>query len=256
MILYNAPSSYYSMIARLALLEAKIPFANRRMDIHLAKEQLSAWYTALNPRMTVPTLVDGEKKLIDSHDILCFAALFASNNWLDGDVQFKTKIDAIVCDFYAIPIEDITFAKAMIKFAPLHFIFPKILGKIVRKLQSELSSSKYPEAVRAKIALNEERITYFTQGSLVDKLHIERQRISAFLAALPAPSTFLLGNKLSSADIVLCVLLGRLKMIGEYGLVLPFPELDAWFNEMQQRSAFKATDIWQKFQLWRILLKC
>ena len=57
MILYNAPSSYYSMIARYALFEAGLSFENRRMDIHLAKEQLSPWYRAINPKMTVPSLV-------------------------------------------------------------------------------------------------------------------------------------------------------------------------------------------------------
>ena len=49
MILYSAPSSYYSMIGRLALKEAKVPFENQRMDIHLHKEQLAPWYVALNP---------------------------------------------------------------------------------------------------------------------------------------------------------------------------------------------------------------
>jgi glutathione S-transferase len=40
MILYSSPSSYYSMIARLALLECGAAFDIRRMDIHIAKEQL------------------------------------------------------------------------------------------------------------------------------------------------------------------------------------------------------------------------
>ena len=69
MILYSAPSSYYSMIGRLALKEAQVPFENHQMDIHLRKEQLAPWYVALNPHMSVPTLVDGKTILIDSQDI-------------------------------------------------------------------------------------------------------------------------------------------------------------------------------------------
>ena len=116
-------------------------------------------------------------------------------------------------------------------------------------------SSRYPDAVQAKIAVNEERIAYFTKGNLLDKLNLERNRVSAFLASLPIPNAFLFGEQISSADIVVCVLIGRLKMIGEYALVEPLLELDSWFNRMQLRSAYKEADIWQQFHLWRMLLK-
>lgn len=255
MILYNAASSYYSMVARFALLEANISFSNRLMDIHIAKEQLSPWYTALNPHMTVPTLVDGEEILTDSRLILSFASSGAGHLWLDADPQYQIEAEKIVQNFYAILIEDLTFAKAMIKFPPLHFLFPKLLGSIVRKLQTELMSSQNPEAVQAKIVLNENRIAYFTQGNLLEKLNIERNRVCLFLKSLPIPNSFLLGDKISSADIVVCIIFARLRMVGEYDLVEPFPELARWFSEMQKRPKFMAADIWQKFQLWRILLK-
>ena len=51
------------------------------------------------------------------------------------------------------------------------------------------------------------------------------------------------------------VLLGRLKMIGEYGLVDPSGAIDRWFERMQATEAFKQADIWMKFQPWRIVLK-
>lgn len=255
MILYNASSSYYSMIARFALIEADIPFVSKRMDIHIAKEQLSSWYMKINPHMTVPSLVDGELILIDSSDILRLAASRAGNKWIDGDLQVHQSIENVVKGFYLIPIEDLTFAKAMIKFPPLHFLFSKLLARIVSNLKSQISSSKDPDATRAKIALNESRINYFTQGNLLDKLNIERQRVSKFLSTLPIPQNMLFGDKPSSADIVLCVFLGRLKMVGEYDLVESYPELNKWFCRMQQRSSFHKADIWQKFQLWRILLK-
>ena len=255
MILYNASSSYYSMIARLALIEANVPFVSRRMDIHIAKEQLSSWYMQINPHMTVPSLVDGDLILIDSSDILRLAASSAGNQWQDSDLLQNQGIEDAVKGFYSIPIEDLTFAKAMIKFPPLHFLFPKLLGHIVRNLKSQVASSKDPAATQAKIALNESRIHYFTQGNLLDKLNVERQRVSRYLSTLPTPQNMLFGEKPSSADIVLSVLLGRLKMVGEYSLVDPYPELDKWFCRMQQRPSFQKADIWQKFQLWRILLK-
>lgn len=255
MILYNASSSYYSMIARFALLEAGTSFVSRRMDIHIAKEQLSSWYMAINPHMTVPSLVDGDLKLIDSSDILRFAASHAATKWLDSDSRLNIDIEKVVKDFYLIPIEDLTFAKAMLKFPPLHILFPKLLAHIVKKLKSELASSQDPEAIQAKIDLNERRIHYFTQGNLLDKLNIERQRVSQFLSSLPNPQGMLFGDEPSSADIVVGVLLGRLKMAGEYDLVGSHPGLNNWFSRLQQRPAFQKADIWQKFQFWRILLK-
>jgi len=58
------------MIGRLALLEASIPFESKRIDIHITKEQFTSWYQAINPKMTVPTLVDCGHVWTDSKDIL------------------------------------------------------------------------------------------------------------------------------------------------------------------------------------------
>ncbi|MCS5710665.1 glutathione S-transferase N-terminal domain-containing protein [Candidatus Berkiella aquae] len=55
------------------------------MDIHLAKEQLSAWYCAINPFITVPTLTDNNQIWTDSRDILNLAAKNAADTWYDTD---------------------------------------------------------------------------------------------------------------------------------------------------------------------------
>lgn len=243
------------MVARLALLEASVPFENRRMDIHVAKEQFASWYRALNPHMTVPTLVTAERTFTDSRDILHFASAKAGDTWADADSIQHANIVKIVNAFYQIAIEDLTFGKAMVKFPVLRFVFPRLLGKILKKLRSELATCTDPEAVRAKVALNEGRIAYFTQGNLADKLDIERNRILSFLGGIPTPSANLFGEKTSSADIVCCVLLGRLKMAGEYGLVESYPALDAWFSNIQRSDHFIQADIWMKFKLSRILLR-
>ncbi|MBU3629673.1 glutathione S-transferase family protein [Polynucleobacter sp. AP-Melu-500A-A1] len=259
MILYSAPSSYYSMISRLALNTAQVSFENHYMDIHVRKDQLAPWYIALNPHMTVPTLVDGKIILIDSQDILHLAASLAGNQWLDVDVNLASPIESIVKAHYAIPIERLTFCKAMMHLPILKYIFPHALGSIMKGLEARLASAKDSAALQAKIDLNQSRITYFTQGaSLQAKMAVERKRVSAYLNQLPTPNHFLFGDKPSSADIVTAVLLGRLKMIGEYALVTNNARgavLDQWFSRMQQETAFQQSDIWLRFQWWRILLK-
>lgn len=255
MILYHAPPSYYSMVARLALLEAGVGFDSRPMDLHIAKEQLAPWYQAVNPHMTVPALVDDNTVLIDSQDILRFASAKAGSAWADREVSVSGDIEAVVQAFYAIPIEDLTFTKAMLKIPPLRFIFPRVLKKIVRKLEGELEITEYPEAVRAKIAINKKRISYFTEGSLKDKLETERDRVTVFLNHIPVGSPLLFGDKLSSVDIVSAVLIARLAMIGEYSLLKPVPALNAWFERFQARPAFERADIWMKPHLFRLLLR-
>lgn len=259
MILYSAPPSYYSMIGRLALNTAQISFETHHMDIHVRKEQLAPWYVALNPHMTVPTLVDGKTILIDSQTILRLAANLASNQWLDVDLDLAPQIESVVKEHYAIPIERLTFCKAMIHLPILKFIFPRILGKVIKGLEAQLVTAKNPTALQAKIELNQSRITYFTQGaSLQEKMTVERNRISAYLNELPTPDYFLFGNKPCSADVVTAVLFGRLKMIGEYALVTNNARgvaLDQWFGRMQEEPAFQLSDIWLRFQWWRILLR-
>jgi glutathione S-transferase len=255
MVLYQAASSYYSMIARLALHEAEVDFESHVVDIHFAKQQFTPWYRALNPNMTVPTLVDGKKILTDSHDILRYAATHAGLNWLDANDSSRAQIESTVNAFYAIDIENITFGKLMAKFPPLHVMFPKLLSKIIKKLNDQLSSCTDPDAVLAKIALNQQRLAYFTEGNLSEKIDIEREHIARFLHMLPKPASqsLLYGDQISSADVVCGVLLGRLAMIDELALLKPFPDLDAWFTRLQTRPAFAKADIWLKFHLLRVL---
>jgi glutathione S-transferase len=254
MILYNASSSYYSMIARYALLAAGVPFESKRMDIHLAKEQLSSWYMAINPKMTVPSLVDDKQVWIDSQDILKQAAGLAGSRWLDADVDLGPYSAQIVYAHYSIAIERLTFGKALTSFLPLRFIVPHMLRRIIKKLEKERARVINKAAVDAKIALNTERLDYFTKGDLDEKLEFERKSVLSFLEKLPIPKQFLFGDKPSSADIVTAVLFARLKMIGEYQLVKS-PELIAWFGRIQQGTAYKEADIWIYFQPLRILFR-
>ena len=255
MQLYNASSSYYSMIARLALLEAGVDFDDKRLDIHFTKEQLAPWYRNLNPKMTVPTLVDGSNVYTDSRDILNFAQTYAENNWLDSNSSLKNTIETLQEEFYAIQIEKITFAKAMLSIPPLHYVFPRLLKKIIKQLELERASAPDKNAVAEKIKLNEARIAFFTQGSLRQKFENELCSVTTYLTQLPKPAPMILGQKLSSIDILTATLLTRLAMIGEYGLVKDYAALDFWFQNFQERPNFKKADMWLRFQPVRILLR-
>jgi glutathione S-transferase len=243
------------MIARYALLEGGIPFESRRMDIHLSREQLQPWYLLINPAMTVPSMVEGKYIWRDSQDILKYAAAQAAERWMDSDPSVALNIEQIVHSHYAIAIERLTMGKAISSSFLLKRILPKVLYKAIRSLEAEKSGSTNPEAIEDKIKLNKGRLAYFTEGDLKEKLQFERTNVRTFLERLPAPKELLFGEKPSSADIVTVALFARLKMIGEYDLVTE-PELQAWFERMRARSAYKKADIWTRFQPWRILFRC
>ena len=256
MILYSSPPSYYSMIARLALLECGVSFDIRRMDIHIAKDQLSSWYLAINPTMTVPALTDGDQSWTDSRAILEKAALIADKQWSDADPTFALQVKEIVDAHYALSIERLTFGKAMTRYRPLRMVFPHMLRRIIHQLEVAKPSSTNPEATQRKITLNQERLAYFTEVDLSKKLIDERENVTDYLNLLPiSPTSLLFGDKPSSADIVTAILCARLQMIGEDDLVKSIPALPAWFDRIQARPSFKDADIWTHFQPWRILLR-
>ncbi len=255
MLLYSAPPSYYSMIARLALNESKLPFDTRYMDIHIAKDQLSPWYIAVNPSMTVPSLTDANTTWTDSRDILKLAATKADGAWCDADPALSQEIEKIVCAHYNIPIEKLTFGKVMTRSYPLRKIFPMMLSRIIKHLEAEALTIPNPEAAKAKIAVNQERLAYFTEGNQIKKLDDRREEVRQYLAQLPHPQALLFGEKMSSADVVSAILYARLIMIGENKLMNTSPSISKWFDRMKMRPAFIKSDVWMHFKPWRILMR-
>ena len=257
MLLYHASSSYYSMIARLALLEAQVRFETRRLDIHLAKEQLAPWYVAINPAMTVPALEDGGRTWTDSRDILARARTLAGAAWIDADAALAGRIGQVVADHYAIAIEKLTFGSAFLKRPPMRPVFLHFLKRVVAGLRTSLATADNPEAVRRKIAVNEDRMAFFAAPDLAARVEAERAKVTALLGGLPSTAgAFLFGDRVGSADVVVAVLMARLKMIGQYdGLLAAHPRIDAWYAGYRQREVVRQADLWERFQPLRILMK-
>ena len=103
--LFHAPSSYYSMIARLALAEGGVDYKPVFVDIHVRMTQQSPDYARLNPNMSVPTLVMPGRNLDESRLIAEFAFGLAdvdldavTQYWLDlhygvwGAMERKTYV--------------------------------------------------------------------------------------------------------------------------------------------------------------------
>jgi hypothetical protein len=258
--LLNAASSFYSMVARLALVEADIPFHNHMLDIHFAKQQLSDGYRELNPQMTVPTLRGENLLLTSSKDILQWAACQAGSSWMDSDISLTFLINELVSSYYLISIEDLTFGKWLSTSKILAFVFPRMLASTVARLENQLNSmdSLSPvdiTALKNKAQLNRSRLAYFTEGSQKQKLEDMRLKWSNYLHTIPLieSNQFILGDRFSSIDILLAVLFARLTMINETSLI-DRPDLKAWWIKVQLRGSLCVADVWMRMQRRRLLL--
>ncbi|MCP9774295.1 glutathione S-transferase family protein [Cyanobium sp. WAJ14-Wanaka] len=261
LVLLHAAPSYYSMVARLALVEAGVAFCSQLIDIHLAKQQLGDRYRQLNPAMTVPTLCaadwssPGARIWTDSRDILTFASQSAAATWLDFCPNLRDQIADVVAGHYAISIEDLTFGKAILSNPVLKRIVPKLLQSLVDGLERRAEGAADGGAsLRAKAQQNRERLAYFSQGSQLDKLDLMRTQVGSYLASLPlvtgGPGLF--GDRPSSADVVVAVLFARLEMIQELDLEAR-PDLQAWWLQFQQRKSFRQAEIWTRFRRRRFV---
>jgi len=253
--LFHAASSYYSMVARLALAEAHLPWTSRLLDIHLAKQQLSEAYRLLNQGMTVPTLRGADWLLTDSAEILAFAAAQAGPMWADDDPGLRDGIAAVVQGHYAISIETLTFSKLLATSPGLRPLVACLLSGLSRDLDRRAARTKRdPASLRAKAEQDRQRLHTFTQRPASETLAAMRVQVQDFLTALPpvAPQQWLFGPRISRADVVLAVLMARLSMVDEGGLVQR-DDLRQWWSRYQQRPSFAGAEIWTRFRRRRFL---
>lgn len=253
--LFHAAPSYYSMVARLALAEAGIATTSRLLDIHLAKQQLSDDYRALNPHMTVPTLRGPDLLLTDSSEILAFAAARAGAAWADADPTLAPAIGDAVQGHYAISIETLTFSKLLTARPWLRPLVARLLSGLSRQLEQRAAHTAIdPAALLAKAQQDRERLQTLTATPAPETLAAMRAQVRAYLQGLPpvADGAWLFGSRLSSADVVLAVLLARLTMAAELPL-LDRPDLQGWWQRYQGRPAVTAANLWTRFQRRRFL---
>lgn len=249
--LHNALSSYYSMIARLALAFGGIEYTSCLMDIHRRREQLTPEYGAINPHLTVPALETGTEVLADSRAILAWVVDRRPEVFVSGGESEKAFLDA----HYAFLIEGLTFGRAMLRFPPLKWVFPRLLARMCASLRiQQKAHPELSEVFANKVLQNEARIRFFSEGSLKDKVEALRTSAKTLVDSAPVPAgSYLFGEKPSAADVVLAVFLARLQMIGEWALVSTRPDLIVWFERISATPAYQAADIWSVFSLKRLL---
>ena len=246
--LYHTPSSYYSMIARLALAEGGIAHERIFVDIHFRLGQQQPDYVRINPGMTVPTLVLADRFLDQSRDIAEYSL------GSTPDPETKAWVDL----HYGYPIEELTFGGILARNPLARIMIPKRLEAIRRQLLALAARNPDLAAVyEARAAVFAARVSTFEPDAVVKLSERRRTEAIGFMDRLEQTlgdgRAVLVTPAYGVADVVWTVFLGRMEFVGLGAEIPRRPALARYWGAMQARPSFSAADIWTKFHLGRLI---
>ncbi len=249
--LYHTPSSYYSMIARLALAEGGVAYVPVFVDIHFRMSQQRPDYVRLNPNMTVPTLALADRILDQSRDIAEYA-LGVGEASLDGEA--KAWLDL----HYAYPIEELTFGGILARNPIARIMVPKLLGGAHRRLLALAAKNPDLRAIyQARAEIFAERARIFDPASA---MRLSEQRRAEAIDIMDRMERTLGDGRATMTpaaygvvDTVLTVFLGRMEFAGLGAEIPKRPALARYWRAMQARPSFTAADIWTRFHVIRLV---
>ena len=251
MKLYHTGSSYYSMIARLALAEKGMQYVSRPVDIHAAMEQLSPDFARMNPSMTVPVLALDERHLCGSDTILRgLDELAPTPRFFPEAEDARVRTEEWMTLHYALQIDEYTFSHLARRIPPMRWLMP---GKLKRMRATIAERADiHPEladAYRAKVELTDFRIAHLfkpqtwklTEKAIQD--YLDRMSTS-----LEEAGPWLLGADYSAADVLGTVLLSRVCMAMRKREIRARPIVARYWERVRARPSFEAADIWTRLR--------
>jgi glutathione S-transferase len=249
--LYHALSSYYSMIARLALAEGGIAYEAVVVDIHLKMTQQQPDYVRLNPNMTVPTLVLPDRILDQSRDIAEYA-LGVSEATLDGDT--KAWLDL----HYGYPIEELTFGGLLARNPLARIMIPRRLDSVRRRLLDRAAkNADLAKVYEARAAVFAGRVRAFDPAAVVRLSERRRAEALGFMDRLEQTlhdgRAVLVPPAYGAADVVWTVFLARMEFVGMGAELQNRPALTRYWRAMQARPSFAPAEIWTKLHVFRLI---
>jgi len=230
--LYNSPQSTCSQRVRFVLNAKKLPFDEVKLDL-LAGDQLKPDYLQLNPNGVVPTLDHDGAIVIDSSVIIeyldeiapepeCFTPREpAARAAMRAHMRF---IDELPAAAVRVPTFNLAF-------------LPRFEAMSEEEFRAFAESK--PLRKEFMLAMGRQGFPASEMNAALDRLRRTLVRMEGAIAASGGP--FLMGRRLTLADIAVMPAIVRMDDLALDTLWADRPSIARWYDEIRAHPAFKPT---------------
>ncbi|MGA7487811.1 MAG: glutathione S-transferase N-terminal domain-containing protein [Xanthobacteraceae bacterium] len=231
-ILYNAPQSTCSQRVRFVLNAKRLPFEEKKLDL-LAGDQLEPGYLALNPNGVVPTLDHDGDIVIDSSVIIeyldeiapdpeCFTpSAPAARAKMRALMRF---IDEMPAAAVRVPTFNLAFLPRFAAMSEAEFLAFAESKPLRKEFMLAMGRKGFPEK-EMKAALDRMRRTYARMDLAIEE----------------SGGPWLLGARITLADVAVMPAIVRMADLGLDGMWRDMPRMVRWYEEIRAHPAFKPT---------------
>jgi glutathione S-transferase len=228
--LYNFPQSTCSQKVRISLFEKDLEFEDRILKGN-EYEHLSDWYLKLNPNGVVPTLVHDDAVIIDSSVILEYLdEVFPEPSLTMPDPVGRAHMRKWLRYFEEVPTPAIRV--------------PSFNDYIARRYDN-MDAETYQE-LRNKHTVRQhfyDRLAgnRFSEAETKEAMERLQQSVDRVNDALADGRPWIMGERLTDADLCLLPTIDRLNDLGHAGMWAERPHVAGWYDRFQQRPSFAKT---------------
>jgi len=231
-VLYNAPQSTCSQRVRFVLNAKKIPFEQHLLDL-FSGDQLKPEYKAINPNAVVPALIHQGRTILDSAVILeyldevmpdpvCFTPVDpvekAHMRWM------MRYIDEIPAPAIRVPSYNLAFLPHFQKMSEDEFVALCESKPLRKEFLMAMGRTGFPQK---------------DMDIATDKLQRTVVRMNEWITQSGGP--WLMGKKLSLADIAVMPVIVRMADINMDDAWQDMPQIATWLSNIQTHEAFQPT---------------
>lgn len=230
--LYNAPQSTCSQRVRFVLNAKGLPFAERKLDL-LAGDQLKPDYLALNPNGVVPTLDHDGAIIIDSSVIVEYLDEIAPvpECFTPRDPAARAKMRALMRFIDEMPAAAVRVPTFNLAFLP----------RFAAMSEEEFVAFAESKPLRKEfmLAMGRKGFPETEMNAALNRLKRTLERMDEEIEKSGGP--WLLGNKLTLADISVMPALVRMADLGLDTMWSDLPRITRWYEAIHAHSAFRPT---------------
>jgi glutathione S-transferase len=228
-LLYNAPGSTCSQRVRFVLAAKRLPYRVKNLDL-FAGDQLQSDYLRINPNGVVPTLVHDGGVVVDSSVIIEYLdeKFPAPEPLAPADSLSRAAMRSLMRFIDEVPA-------ASIRVPSFNIAFMRFFRDMSQADFEALADSK---PIRRDFLLTMGR-TGFPQAEMDSAMERLRRTVVRMDDAIAAGGgIWLLGNRMTLADVALMPSIVRMKDLGRADLWADHPRVGRWLEAIERHPAY------------------